>query len=147
MTKRNRRDGSANAAPTTAVKPVETKTGEHGFARVQGGYERFLHSGKVFGAVTWILQAAIEFSVIYGVTLAAAVYPVPYIINAFLSVASEVGRMEMFYVPVAFVCLIFALVLVRVYAMLWHALDRWLGGLRARRVAELAERYGADGSK
>lgn len=109
---------------------------------IVGVYNRFLHSGKVFGAVTWIFQAAIEFMVIYGVTLMVAVYPIPHIINAFIAVASEVGRAEMFWVPVGFICVVLALVLVRIYGMLWHALDRWFGGLRDKRAEQLHDKYG-----
>ena len=109
---------------------------------VVGAYNRFLHSGKIFGAVTWIFQAVIESVVIYSVTLMLAVYPIPHIINAFIAVASEVGRAEMFWIPVGFVCVVLALVIVRVYGMLWRALDRWFGSLRDKRAEQLHDRYG-----
>lgn len=109
---------------------------------IVGAYNRFLHSGKIFGAVTWIFQVAIEFVVIYGVTLMLAVYPIPHIINAFIAVASGVGRAEMFWIPVGFICVVLALVIVRIYGMLWHALDRWFGGLRNKRAEQLHDKYG-----
>lgn len=109
---------------------------------IVGAYNRFLHSGKIFGAVTWIFQVAIEFVVIYGVTLMLAVYPIPHIINAFIAVASGVGRAEMFWIPVGFICVVLALVIVRIYGMLWHALNRWFGDLRNKRAGQLHDKYG-----
>ena len=115
---------------------------KHKGSGIVGAYNRFLHSGKIFGAVTWIFQVAIEFVVIYGVTLMLAVYPIPHIINAFIAVAGEVGRAEMFWIPVSFICVVLALVIVRVYGMLWHALNQWFGDLRNKRAGQLRDKYG-----
>lgn len=130
------------ATETNTKRKTVGGIGKRKKSGIVGAYNRFLHSGKIFGAVTWIFQVAIEFVVIYGVTLMLAVYPIPHIINAFIAVANEVGRAEMFWIPVSFVCIVLALVIVHVYGMLWHALNRWFGGLRNKRAEQLHDKYG-----
>lgn len=115
------------------------KTGKGIVAR----YNRFLHSGAIFGFVTWCLQVAIEFLLVYGGTLMASVYVVPLIINAFIPAAAAAGRAEMFWIPTSFTCLVLALVMVKLYAMAWHALNRRFGKLRDKRRDQLREKYGA----
>lgn len=106
-------------------------------------YNRFLHSGAMFCFVTWCLQVAVEFLLVYGGTLMASVYVVPLIINAFVPAAAAAGRAEMFWVPTSFTCLVLALVMVKLYAMAWHALNRRFGKLRDKRRDQLRAKYGA----
>lgn len=106
-------------------------------------YNRFLHSGAIFAFVTWCMQVAVEFLLVYGGTLMASVYVVPLIINAFIPAAAAAGRAEMFWIPTSFTCLVLALVMVKLYAMAWHALNRRFGKLRDKRKDQLREKYGA----
>lgn len=106
-------------------------------------YNRFLHSGAIFSFVTWCVQVAIEFLLVYGGTLMASVYVVPLIINAYMPVAASVGRAEMFWIPTSFTCLVLALVMVKLYAMAWRGLNRRFGKLRDKRKDQLREKYGA----
>lgn len=106
-------------------------------------YNRFLHSGAIFAFVTWCMQVAIEFLLVYGGTLMASVYVVPLIINAFIPAAAAAGRAEMFWIPTSFTCLVLALVMVKLYAIAWHALNRRFGKLRDKRRDQLREKYGA----
>lgn len=106
-------------------------------------YNRFLHSGAMFCFVTWCLQVAVEFLLVYGGTLMASVYVVPLIINAFIPAAAAAGRAEMFWIPTSFTCLVLALVMVKLYAMAWHALNRRFGKLRDKRRDQLRAKYGA----
>lgn len=106
-------------------------------------YNRFLHSGVIFSFVTWCVQVAIEFLLVYGGTLMASVYVVPLIINAFIPAAAAAGRAEMFWIPTSFTCLVLALVMVKLYAMAWHALNRRFGKLRDKRRDQLRAKYGA----
>lgn len=105
-------------------------------------YNRFLHSGAVFGFVTWCVQVAIEFLLVYGGTLMASVYAVPLIINAYVPAAAAAGRAEMFWLPASFTCLVLALVMVKLYAMAWRGLNCRFGKLRDKRRDQLRAKYG-----
>lgn len=111
-------------------------------SKVQISYNKFLRSGKLFAFFTWLVQITVQCLVMYMVTLIVTIFPVVDIINEFIAFSEAVDRSEFFWVPVGFICLVMALMLVRAYAMLWNALGTQFGKLREKRYKQLSEKYG-----
>lgn len=111
-------------------------------SKVQDSYNKFLHSGKLFAFFTWIVQITVQCLFMYMATLIVTIFPVVDIINEFIVFSEAVERSEFFWVPVGFICLVMALVLVCAYVMLWNALGTQFGKLREKRYKQLSKKYG-----
>lgn len=127
---------------------------EKGNNRVGRAIDSFLKSGKLFSFFTWVVQCCAEMSVVYAGTFFVAVSVLRNVVMAFGSYAlmtvgvksfADMGiadQFAFFMLPTAFVTLTLFAVAVAVYYAVWKLLNKYLGGMRAKRKAQLQEKYG-----
>lgn len=133
---------------------LKTSDKKQGKNRIGRAIDSFLKSGKLFSFFTWVVQCCAEMSVVYAGTFFVAVSVLRNVVMAFGAYAlmtvgvESFGNMGIadqfafFMLPTAFVTLTLFAVAVVVYYAVWKLLNKYLGGLRDKRKAQLREKYG-----
>lgn len=136
-----------------ASKTSDKKQGKN---RIGRAIDSFLKSGKLFSFFTWVVQCCAEMSVVYAGTFFVAVSVLRNVVMAFGGYAlmtvgvesfADMGiadQFAFFMLPTAFVTLTLFAAAVVVYYAVWKLLNKYLGGLRDKRKAQLREKYGDD---